>query len=85
MNDQIKGKAIIDFEKIIAMVNDSAFEAGEKEGKAAGIEQYKQDVASTTEKLNTEYVVEKFSDCNTLDEFKDVFHEIRNRSYNFMA
>ncbi len=36
------------------------------------------------EKSNTDFVVEKFSDCETFAEFKEVFNELRNLSYTYM-
>lgn len=84
MNTETKGKAIIDFKKIILNVNEVAFNEGEKSGRKNGIEEYKQEIEREFEKRSTEYCVSQFSDCKTLADFQTKLTEITNRSYNFI-
>ncbi len=57
------------------------FDRGYKEGQ----DDYEEENPPINEeKLCTEYVVEKFGDCNTLAEFTEVYNELRNISYTHM-
>jgi len=85
MTNNVKGKAIVDFEKIIAEIHSSGYDEGFKEGKKKGEQQYEEDVnAGSFEKICTEYVVDQFADCKTLQDFQDKLKEITLRSFNFM-
>ncbi len=84
MKNEVKGKAIVDFEKIILNVHEVAYNEGEKKGRENSVEEYKQEQEREQEKFATNYVVEQFTDCKTLPEFQDKLREITNRSYNFL-
>jgi len=82
MKNEVKGKALVDFEKIIKEVNVAAYDDGHTEGYKQGLEDIPD---GYIEKLNTEYTVKQFSECVTLSDFQDKLKEITNRSYNFMT
>jgi hypothetical protein len=84
MNTETKGKAIVNFEKIIDEVYQSGVTDGEKQGRENRLAEFEQSMETKFEKRNANFAVEKFSDCKTLEDFTSVFNEIRNRSYNFM-
>lgn len=84
MKNEVKGKAIVDFEKIIKNVHDEAFDEGHTVGHEAGKSEAEQEFETDQEKRNTEYVTAQFADCKTLSDFQEKYNEIRNRSYNFM-
>jgi hypothetical protein len=84
MKTEIRGASLVAFEKIISDIDSAAYDAGIKQGKIDGEEEYKQSLDREFEKSNHDFVVEKFSDCKTLADFTETFNELRNRSYNFM-
>jgi hypothetical protein len=91
MKTETRGRALADFEKIIREVYDRGYSEGFVEGKEVGDnEGYEHgledafDDESACEKINTQYVVEKFSDCKTLGDFQGVFNEIYNQSLNYL-
>lgn len=84
MNTETKGKAIIDFEKIILNVHEVAYNQGEKAGRKNEAIEISQSMEREMEKANTEYCVAQFADCKTLEDFQTKLTEITNRSYNFM-
>lgn len=85
MNTEVKGKAIIDFEKIIQNVHTSAWDEGEKKGRLNESLEIEQSMEREFEMRNTNYVVEQFESCKTLEDFQTKLTEIINRSYNFMT
>lgn len=85
MNTETKGRAIIDFEKIILNVNEVAFNEGEKSGRKKAEKDILESMEREFEKSNTEYCVTQFESCKTLEDFQTKLTEITNRSYNFMT
>lgn len=82
MNTTVKGKAIVDFEKIIAEV----YEAGKKEGDENGYKRGKEEIIEDSEfkKFAADFVVEKFTDCKTLADFQDTYKLIFITHLNHM-
>ncbi len=70
MNTETKGKAIIEFEKIIVNISKTEYDRGEKDGRKNGVEEYTQGLERDFEKYATEYTVLQFSDCKTLPAFR---------------
>lgn len=66
---------------------DAGYNLGYDEGKDEGYQSGREDAfsdESRIEKANTEYCVQQFADCKTLEDFQCKLTEITNRSYNFM-
>lgn len=84
MDNVTKGKAIVDFEKIILNIDEVAYNAGEKQGRVNGVEEYKQEIEQDFEKYATSYVIQQFSDCQTLSDFQDKIKWIVARNCNFL-
>lgn len=84
MKTETKGKALLDFEKIIKDVHDAAFDDGEKTGRKNEADEMEQGMELEFERRNTEYVVSEFADCHTLADFQDKLKWIALRSYNFL-
>jgi hypothetical protein len=91
MKTETRGRALADFEKIIEEVYECSYSEGFVDGKKIGNEEGYQkgledafDDESACEKINTQYVVEKFSDCKTLADFHGVFNEIQTRQLNYL-
>jgi hypothetical protein len=62
-----------------------SYDAGYNLGMVDGALEYESDNPPINEeKSNSEYVVKSFSECKTLEDFTNVFNEIRNFSYRFM-
>lgn len=92
MTNIVKGKAIVDFEKIIEQVYTAALkDASDEQPDIEEIEQesYQRGMEDAfdspqMEKYNAGYVVEQFANCKTLEDFTEKLKEITNRSFNFM-
>lgn len=84
MNNETKGRAIVDFEKIILNVHEAAWNEGEKKGRKNQADEFEQSMDIEFEKHATEYTVKQFTDCHTLADFQEKLKEITSRSYNFM-
>lgn len=62
-----------------------SYDAGYSLGMVDGALEYESDNPQINEeKSNTEFVTEQFAECENFEQFKSVYNEIRNRSYNFM-
>lgn len=79
---------LYDIVQAVAQFCYDSFKAGMEEGNDEGYQNGKReafDDENAVEKINTEYCVAQFADCNTLADFHSKLTEIRNRSYNFMT
>lgn len=62
-----------------------SYDAGYNLGMVDGALEYEADNPPINEeKSNTEFATEAFAECENFEQFKSVYNEIRNRSYNFM-
>lgn len=81
------------FKKILAIITlemQEAYDNGKKDGIIEGNEEAENSFNADDledveiEKIGCNFVVEKFKDCKTLEEFKDAYKWIETRSFNFM-
>ena len=89
----ITGQITIDLPKgeldgIISECEDlcnTSYKAGHDEGMVDGALEYENDNPPVNqEKLCTEYVVEKFGEVKSFEEFTEIYNELRNISYTYM-
>jgi len=85
MTNAVKGKALVDFENIIADVHQAGFNEGEKIGRKNEADEFEQSMEREFEKRNYEFTATQFADCETLQDFTEKLKEITLRSYNFMT
>ena len=77
-------KAIVNFEKIIDEVYQSGVTDGEKQGRENQSIEFEQSMETEFEKRNADFVVEKFSDCKTLEDFQEAYKWIFITHCNYM-
>lgn len=77
-----------ELDDVIDKVSDlcsQSYDAGYNLGIVDGALKYESDNSPINEeKSNTEFVTEQFAECENFEQFKSIYNEIRNRSYNFM-
>ena len=93
ISDAIRGQITVDLpqgeiEEVLDVCDDfccQSYDAGYNTGMLDGAQEYENDnPAINEEKLCTEYVVEKFGEVKSFEEFTEVYNELRNISYTYM-